>query len=77
MSTKRDPRRNPKPGDVISRDFATALNGCIIRDVDEVRGGGAFVFFRRDNGYVSKPMIAPLSKWQKWAEKAEIVHCAD
>lgn len=77
MLTTRDPRVDPKPGDIISRDFATALHGCIIRDVDDVRGEGGFIFCRSDNGHVSKPMIVPRAKWQKWAKKAEVIHAAE
>lgn len=77
MTDKRDPRVDPKPGDVISRDFAAAKQGCIIRDVDDVRGGGGFIFCRRDNGYVSKPMILSREQWQKWAKNADVIYAAE
>jgi hypothetical protein len=67
----RDPRIDPQPGDSISRNFATAIGGVIIRDVTRAHGGA--VFFRRDNGYIAKHQIVSLDEWRRWAAKAEVV----
>lgn len=71
----RDPRENPQPSDGISRLLATALQGCIIREVTRAHGGG-FVFFRRDNGHVAKHQIVSLGQWRRWAKKAEVFMAA-
>lgn len=68
---ERDPRINPAVGDEIAREFKTARQGIILREVTRAHGG--FVFFHRDNGYVSKPQIVPLEKWRKWAKNTEVV----
>ncbi len=67
----RDPRQDPQPGDLISREFKTAIGGCIIREVTRSHGG--FVFFERDNGHVTKPQIVALEEWRRWAKRAEIL----
>ena len=69
--SERDPRITPKPGDIISRDFATAKGGCIIREVTRAHGG--FVFFKRDNGWTTQNCIVSLEKWQRWAKTAEVI----
>ena len=73
--TTRDPREDPKPGDTISRDIASALQGTILRDVTRAHGG--FVFFKQDNGSTARGRIVSLTEWRKWAEKAEVCEHAD
>ena len=75
--TASDVIHNPKPGDGTSRDFKRSLDGVIIRDVVDVRGGGGWVFFDQDNGYTVRHRISPISEWRKWAEKAEVFNVAD
>lgn len=71
---KRDPRKVPFVGDVIARQFKVAKGGCILREVTRSHGG--FVHFGADNGYYVNYEIVPLWKWQRWADKAEVIEVA-
>jgi hypothetical protein len=72
---ERDPRIDPKPGDGIARDFKTARDGTILREVTRAHGG--FVFFRRDNGYVVRNEIITIREWREWARKASVFETAE
>lgn len=75
MTNQRDPRIDPLPGDAITRDFATAKGGCIIREVERAHGG--FVAFYRDNGYTSRHVFVSLFQWRRWASKAAVLAVAE
>lgn len=66
--TKRDPRVDPKKGDVLK-------NGAT-RTVKEVgRYGKHDVVFCTDT---RKQWVEPyIGQWRRWAAKAEVIHVAD
>ena len=71
----RDPRVDPMPGDEISRDIKSALQGCILREVERSHGGFVGMFI--DNGYKARWRIIPLSDWRKWAATATVIRKAE
>jgi len=77
-SPKRDPRSTPHIGDEIGREFpgSRTVNGYVFRKVTRAHGG--FVFYVHDNGHYTKPRIATIQDWQRWAKTAEVIeHVAD
>lgn len=73
--SNRDPRVDPRPGDVISREIPTAKQGVIIRDVH--RAHGLFVHFSQDNGFTSRPRWTNIYDWKRWAKKAEVLEVSE
>ena len=76
----RDPRVDPRPGDVLSKKYQGRLlevRERIEREVDEVfdtRTGNRRVVYFGDHG--CSPDIS-INSWRKWAATARIVKVAD
>ena len=78
--TERDPRTDPKPGDVLQKKYQGQYfesRGYMERQVDEI-------YSRADDKlvvvYVGPNVCVPevlLSSWRKWAKTAEVIHRAE
>lgn len=81
MTEQRDPRVNPRPGDVLRKKYQGQYfesRGYNERQVDEVYDGadgtGRRVIYVGSN--VCTPEIS-IASWRKWAKTAKVIICAD
>ena len=77
MPSERDPRKDPKPGDVLfgnngGRKERRTVTAVAAKMVMYTRG-------KRADGYMAKgtKSMRPLRSWQSWAKDAEVIHRAD
>lgn len=66
--SERDPRVNPRPGDVVLGKDAASVVSCIKSTSKRVH-------------YQIGPLRAvntmPITEWRRWAKDAEVIHKAD
>ena len=71
MPSERDPRKDPKPGDVLfgnngGRKERRTVTAVAVKMV---------MYTKRADGYMES--MRPLRSWQSWAKDAEVIHRAD
>jgi hypothetical protein len=82
MTTDRDPRVDPKPGDVLEKKYKGQSRGSNERTVDEVYDDcvtqpcprNRRVVYTGDN--VCAPDIG-IRSWRRWAAGATVIRCAE
>lgn len=70
---KRDPRIVPKVGDILHRRWTRTITR--IGRLRPERAG--FIGVEYWTPSAKSPGWMILSKWKRWAKKAEVIHCAD
>lgn len=75
--SKRDPRVDPKPGDVLHKMTDPVMLLITERQVLPVPGGLSheWVYYRVNDGRATRS--TSLNKWRKWAKSAEVIHAAE
>lgn len=69
---KRDPRVDPKPGDVLRGEKSDRYVGKLYSD-----GLIGFTYWQRASSGSGNDCYCSLKAWLKWANNAEVIHCAD